>query len=130
MTFMEALIALRPGEGWTLKGPSNLVKDVVWNNPDIIPPTQEEIDTWIKQNTIKRTLEIFNLERSELMSKYDWYFIRKIRTGQDVPKEVEEYLNELAAMDDKPGFAPKLTMQRRKYIIDPSSVSWPKPPVL
>lgn len=130
MNFTEAVIALRPNESWTLKGLSTNVSDIIWTNPDVIPPTQKEVDDWIAETKAKKTIEIFNEERQKLMAKYDWYYIRKIRTGQAVPTEVDEYMESLANLDKSPDFAPKLTVEKRRYIIDKTSVNFPTEPQL
>ena len=56
MKLENAISALRPGEKWILPG-EQILENVIWENPNIIPPTQQEVDQEIERQERQRELQ-------------------------------------------------------------------------
>ena len=115
----DAIRAIHPDAQFTT------VDEVIteWNSPDIIQPTQEELDTKLKELKENQPYKLLREERNRLIAETDWTQLKDITLDSIREKNWKEYRQALRDLPAKSN--PKLNEYGR---LDMKSVSWPDKP--
>ena len=115
----DAIRAIHPDAQFTT------VDDVIteWNSPDIIQPTQEELDTKLTELKAAEPMRQLRVERNKLIAETDWTQLKDI--DLDIIRE-RNWKNYRQALRDLPAKSnPKLNTFG---VLDMKSVVWPDKP--
>ena len=115
----DAIRAIHPDAQFTT------VDDVIteWNSPDIIQPTQEELDTKLTELKAAEPMRQLRVERNKLIAETDWTQLKDI--DLDIIRE-RNWKNYRQALRDLPAKSnPKLNSFG---VLDMKSVVWPDKP--
>ena len=115
----DAIRAIHPDAQFTT------VDEVIteWNSPDIIQPTQEELDTKLKELKENQPYKLLREERNRLIAETDWTQLKDITLDSIREKNWKEYRQALRDLPAKSN--PKLDSFGN---LDMSSVTWPDKP--
>ena len=115
----DAIRAIHPDAQFTT------VDEVIteWNSPDIIQPTQEELDTKLTELKAAEPMRQLRLERNKLIAETDWTQLKDI--DLDIIRE-RNWKNYRQALRDLPSKSnPKPDGSGK---LDMSSITWPDKP--
>ena len=115
----DAIRAIHPDAQFTT------VDDVIteWNSPDIIQPTQEELDTKLNELRAAEPMRQLRVQRNKLIAETDWTQLKDI--DLDIIRE-RNWKNYRQALRDLPAKSnPKLNSFG---VLDMKSVVWPDKP--
>ena len=115
----DAIRAIHPDAQFTT------VDEVIteWNSPDIIQPTQEELDTKLKELKENQPYKLLREEWNRLIAETDWTQLKDV--DLDIIRE-RDWKNYRQALRDLPSKStPKLNSFGG---LDMSSVNWPDKP--
>ena len=115
----DAIRAIHPDAQFTT------VDDVIteWNSPDIIQPTQEELDTKLTELKAAEPMRQLRIQRNKLIAETDWTQLKDI--DLDIIRE-RNWKNYRQALRDLPAKSkPELDNNGN---LDMSSVTWPDKP--
>ena len=112
----HALISLRPGAQWTLRGDD--ISGLEWIDTKQTQPTETEIYSKISELDNAEAMRLLRIERDARISKTDWRASSDL-TLTDAWKTYRQALRDIT----------KQTPQLNKnYELDLTSVSWPTEP--
>lgn len=100
----DALITLRPGAEWVLRG-----DDLEWLDSTQTEPTQEQIDEEIQRLTFAEPMVAVRVERDRLLAECDWWCV-----SDREPSQVQ--LDYRIALRDFPS------------VVDVQNIVWPVKP--
>ena len=115
----DAIRAIHPDAQFTT------VDEVIteWNSPDIIQPTQEELDAKLTELKAAEPMRQLREERNKLIAETDWTQLKDI--DLDIIRE-RNWKNYRQALRDLPAKSnPKLDSSGK---LDMSSITWPDKP--
>ena len=115
LTKHDALISLKPGEGWSWPGFD--YKDLNWQGSST-KPTESEIDAELTKLNNAEPMTQLRYERNKKIAESDW------RANSDVTLSNEWKTYRQALRDITSGASPKLDSVGR---LDMTSVTWPTP---
>ena len=113
----EALISLRPGAQWTLRG--NTYSGIDWLDSNQTKPEEIEVTNKIKVLDDAEPMRLLRIERDRRIAKTDWRASSDL-TLADAWKTYRQALRDLPA-----SASPKLNSY---YELDLTSVNWPTEP--
>ena len=113
----HALIALKPGVEWTLRGSD--YSGLEWLDSSQTKPTETEINSKISELDRQEAMELLRVERDIRIAKTDWRASSDL-TLSDAWKTYRQALRDLPA-----SASPKLDSN---YELDLTSVTWPTEP--
>ena len=113
----HALIALKPGAQWTLRG--NDYSGLEWLDSSQTKPTETEVNSKISALDLAETMRLLRIERDTRIAKTDWRASSDL-TLSDAWKTYRQALRDLPA-----SATPKLNSE---YNLDLTSVTWPTEP--
>ena len=116
LTKHDALISLKPGEGWSWAGFD--YKDLNWEGKST-KPTEAEIDAELTKLNNAEPMAQLRFERNKKIAESDW------RANSDVTLSDEWKTYRQALRDITSGASPKLDSVGR---LDMTSVTWPTEP--
>ena len=112
----HALISLRPGAQWTLRGDD--ISGLEWIDTKQTQPTETEIYSKISELDNAEAMRLLRVERDTRIAKTDWRASSDL-TLSDAWKTYRQALRDIT----------KHTPQLNKYYeLDLTSVSWPTEP--
>jgi len=113
----SALIALKPGAEWTLRGSD--YSGLEWLDSSQTKPTETEVNSKISSLDAAEAMRLLRIERDARIAKTDWRASSDI-TLADAWKTYRQALRDLPA-----SATPKLDVN---YELDLTSVTWPTEP--
>ena len=113
----DALIALKPGAEWTLRGSD--YTGLTWLDSSQTKPTETEINSKISSLDSAEAMRLLRIERDTRIAKTDWRASSDL-TLADAWKTYRQALRDLPA-----SATPKLNSN---YELDLTSVTWPTEP--
>ena len=113
----HALIALKPGAQWVLRG--NDYSGLEWLDSSQTKPTETEVNSKISELDNAEAMRLLRIERDARIVKTDWRASSDL-TIADAWKTYRQALRDLPA-----SATPKLNSD---YELDLTSVSWPTEP--
>ena len=113
----HALIALKPGAEWTLRG--NDYSGLEWLDSSQTKPTETEVNSKISELDNAEAMRLLRIERDARIVKTDWRASSDL-TIADAWKTYRQALRDLPA-----SATPKLNSD---YELDLTSVTWPTEP--
>jgi len=113
----SALIALKPGAEWTLRGSD--YSGLEWLDSSQTKPTETEVNSKISSLDAAEAMRLLRIERDARIAKTDWRASSDI-TLADAWKTYRQALRDLPA-----SATPKLDSN---YELDLTSVTWPTEP--
>ena len=113
----HALIALKPGAQWVLRG--NDYSGLEWLDSSQTKPTETEVNSKISELDNAEAMRLLRIERDVRIAKTDWRASSDL-TLADAWKTYRQALRDLPA-----SATPKLDSN---YELDFSSVTWPTEP--
>tara|TARA_Y200000002_G_scaffold336135_1_gene304119 strand:- start:42 stop:416 length:375 start_codon:yes stop_codon:yes gene_type:complete len=117
----SALIALKPGALWTLRGDTYSGLD--WQDSSQTKPTETEITNKITALDAVEAVRLLRIQRDRLLKECDWVVTKASETGV---AETDAWKTYRQALRDLPASAsPSLDSD---YRLDLSSVTWPTKP--
>ena len=117
----SALIALKPGALWTLRGDTYSGLD--WQDSSQTKPTETEITNKITALDAVVAVRLLRIQRDRLLKECDWVVTKASETGV---AETDAWKTYRQALRDLPASAsPSLDSD---YRLDLSSVTWPTKP--
>ena len=119
----DAIKALRPNSGYTLRG--DTYSGLEWDSSNSDEkPTEEELDSKLTAlKTTEKPMELLREERDRLIGQSDWRITKAKETSTNIPAAWKTYRQ---ALRDLPASStPKLNSEDN---LDMSSVTWPTPP--
>ena len=112
----SALLALRPGAEWVLRGTEYSGLDWVDSGQQ---PSKEEVEAKIKELDAAEPMRLLRIERDNKIAETDWRVLPDQTPSDD-------WINYRQALRDLPASAsPKLDSN---YELDSSSFTWPTEP--
>ena len=112
----SALLALRPGAEWVLRGTEYSGLDWVDSGQQ---PSKEEVESKIKELDAAEPMRLLRIERDNKIAETDWRVLPDQTPSDD-------WINYRQALRDLPASAsPKLDSN---YELDSSSFTWPTEP--
>ena len=116
----DAIRAIHPDAQFTT------VNEVIteWNSPDIIQPTQEELNAKLIELKANEPFKLLREERNRRLAECDWIVTKNAEYGYNISKEWRTYRQ---ALRDLPSitYKPELT---EFGSLKMDSVAWPTPP--
>ena len=94
-----------------------------WKGPGIVPPSQDELDTKLKELKENQPYKLLREERNRLIAETDWTQLKDITLDSIREKNWKEYRQALRDLPAKSN--PKLDSLGD---LDFSSVTWPDKP--
>ena len=118
----SALIELKPGAEWTLRG--DTYADLEWLDKLQPKPTEEEVNTKVSELEKNEPHRLLREERNKRLAECDWVVTKYAEYGYNIPKEWRTYRQ---ALRDLPSitYKPELT---EFGSLKMDSVAWPTPP--
>ena len=117
----SALIELKPGAEWTLRG--DTYADLEWSDKIQTQPTEDELNAKIAELEVAEPFRLLRIERNKLISETDWTQLKDISLDSIREKNWKEYRQALRDLPN--GSTPKLDSRGQ---LDMSSVTWPDKP--
>ena len=117
----SALVALKPGALWTLRGDTYSGLD--WQDSGQTKPTETEITNKITALDAIEAVRLLRIQRDRLLKECDWVVTKALETGvaeSDAWKTYRQALRDLPA-----SASPSLDSD---YRLDLTSVTWPTKP--
>ena len=117
----SALVALKPGALWTLRGDTYSGLD--WQDSGQTKPTETEITNKITELDAVEAVRLLRIQRDRLLKECDWVVTKALETGvaeSDAWKTYRQALRDLPA-----SASPSLDSD---YRLDLTSVTWPTKP--
>ena len=116
---VSALLALKPGAEWTIRGDN--YSDIEWLDKSQTIPTEEELNNKIAELQAEEPYRLLREERNRLIAETDWTQGRDIILSNDTDwKTYRQALRDLPSKSN-----PKLDSVGN---LDMSSVTWPTKP--
>ena len=112
----HALIALKPGAQWTLRGDD--ISGLEWVDTKQTQPTETEINSKIAELDNAEPMRLLRIERDVRIAKTDWRASSDL-TLADVWKTYRQALRDITTQTPKLG---------SDYELDLTSVTWPTEP--
>ena len=121
LTLADAIRALRPNSGYTLRG--DTYSGLEWDSSNSDPkPTEEELDSKLTAlKTTEKPMELLREERTKILAQSDWM----ANSDVTMSDEWKTYRQALRDLPSKSGISPKLNSNDD---LDISSITWPTPP--
>tara|TARA_B100001093_G_C26511009_1_gene877505 strand:+ start:399 stop:773 length:375 start_codon:yes stop_codon:yes gene_type:complete len=117
----SALVALKPGALWTLRGDTYSGLD--WQDSSQTKPTETEITNKITALDAVEAVRLLRIQRDRLLKECDWVVTKASETGV---AETDAWKTYRQALRDLPASAsPSLNSD---YRLDLTSVTWPTKP--
>ena len=117
----SALVSLKPGALWTLRGDTYSGLD--WQDSSQTKPTETEITNKITALDAVEAVRLLRIQRDRLLKECDWVVTKASETGV---AETDAWKTYRQALRDLPTSAsPKLNSN---YDLDLTSVTWPTKP--
>ena len=117
----SALVALKPGALWTLRGDTYSGLD--WQDSGQTKPTETEITNKITALDAIEAVRLLRIQRDRLLKECDWVVTKASETGV---AETDAWKTYRQALRDLPASAsPSLDSD---YRLDLTSVTWPTKP--
>ena len=117
----SALLALKPGALWTLRGDTYSGLD--WQDSSQTKPTETEITNKITALDAVEAVRLLRIQRDRLLKECDWVVTKASETGV---AETDAWKTYRQALRDLPASAsPSLDSD---YRLDLTSVTWPTKP--
>lgn len=118
----SALIELKPGAEWTLRG--DTYADLEWLDKLQPKPTEEEVNAKITELEVAEPFRLLREERNRRLAECDWIVTKNAEYGQNISKEWRTYRQ---ALRDLPSisYRPELN---EFGALKMDSVAWPTPP--
>ena len=117
----SALLELKPGAEWTLRG--DTYADLEWLDKNQTKPTEEEVNAKISELEKEEPMRLLRQERNKLLAETDWMTIKYLESGIAMSASWKDYRQKLR---DLPQISnPKLNSDG---LLDMTSVTWPTPP--
>ena len=117
---VDALLILSPNAEFVLTDG----KIVEWNSPEIPQPTEEEINTKLKELEAAEPFRLLREERNRRLTACDWVVTKNAEYGQNISKEWRAYRQ---ALRDLPSISYRPELDEFGYL-KMDSVAWPTPP--
>ena len=118
---VSALLALKPGAEWTIRGDN--YSDIEWLDKSQTIPTEDELNNKIAELQAEEPYRLLREERNRLIAETDWTQLKDI--DLDIIRE-RNWKNYRQALRDLPAKSnPKLNSIGE---LDMSSVTWPTKP--
>ena len=117
---VDALLILSPNAEFVLTDG----KIVEWNSPEIPQPTEEEINTKLKELEAAEPFRLLREERNRRLTACDWVVTKNAEYGQNISKEWRAYRQ---ALRDLPSISYRPEIDVYGYL-KMDSVAWPTPP--
>ncbi len=117
---VDALLILSPNAEFVLTDG----KIVEWNSPEIPQPTEEEINTKLKELEAAEPFRLLREERNRRLTACDWVVTKNAEYGQNISKEWRAYRQ---ALRDLPSISYRPEIDEYGYL-KMDSVAWPTPP--
>ena len=117
----SALLELKPGAEWTLRG--DTYADLEWLDKNQTKPTEEEVNAKISELEKEEPMRLLRQERNKLIAETDWMTIKYLESGIAMSaswKDYRQLLRDLPQISN-----PKLNSDGS---LDMTSVTWPTPP--
>ena len=115
-TISDAILILRPGAEWILRGDD--LSGLEWLDSSYTIPTETEINSKISELDAAEPMRLLRIERDERIAKTDWRASSDL-TLSDAWKTYRQALRDITKQ------TPQLN---KKYELDLTSVSWPTEP--
>ena len=112
----HALIALKPGAQWTLRGDD--ISGLEWVDTKQTQPTETEINSKISELDNAEEMRLLRIERDTRIAKTDWRASSDL-TLSDAWKTYRQALRDITTQTPKLG---------SDYELDLTSVTWPTEP--
>ena len=112
----HALVALKPGAQWTLRGDD--ISGLEWLDSSQTKPTETEINSKISELDYAEAMRLLRIERDARIVKTDWRASSDL-TLTDAWKTYRQALRDITTQ------TPKLDSN---YQLDLTSVTWPTEP--
>ena len=117
----SALLELKPGAEWTLRG--DTYAGLEWLDKNQTKPTEEEVNAKISELEKEEPMRLLRQERNKLIAETDWMTIKYLEIGIAMSASWKDYRQKLR---DLPQISnPKLNSDGS---LDMTSVTWPTPP--
>ena len=116
-TIADALLSLKPGAQWTLRG--DTYSGIEWLDSNQTIPTETEINNKIVELDNSEAMRLLRVERDTRIAKTDWRASSDLTLSDDW-KTYRQALRDLPA-SASPGL-------NSDYELDLTSVSWPTEP--
>jgi|APGre2960657373_1045057.scaffolds.fasta_scaffold15683_2 hypothetical protein len=121
-TINDALYYLRPSSLWSINSLGNISWDP--SNDDACP-SNEELEQALITLSASEPFVKLRSERNRLLSECDWIVIKAVSSGQQIPNEWIQYMQELR---DLPSHVVPQLDELGNLLL--SSVQWPKKPII
>ena len=118
----SALIELKPGAEWTLRG--DTYADLEWLDKIQTKPTEEEVNTKVTELEVAEPHKLLREERDKRLTACDWVVAKHTEHGKMVPEDWKIYrqaLRDLPSISYRPELNSDGTLKM-------DSVAWPTPP--
>ena len=112
----QALLSLRPGAEWTLRG--NDYSGLTWLDTKQTQPTETEVNSKISELDNAEAMRLLRIERDVRIAKTDWRASSDL-TLADAWKTYRQALRDITTQTPKLG---------SDYELDLTSVTWPTEP--
>lgn len=112
----HALLELAPGTKWVIRGDSNDIGNLEWNDLSIKKPSKIAIDAWLKEKNDSEPMRLLRIERDARLAKTDW------QASSDRTMTREQIAYRKALRDITNTATPKLLANGK---LDLTSVDWP-----
>ena len=124
LSLADAIRALRPNSGYTLRG--DTYSGLEWDSSNSDPkPTEEELDSKLTAlKTTEKPMELLREERTKILAQSDWMANSDV-TMSDEWKTYRQALRDLPKTHPVNYGDPKLDSNGN---LDMSSITWPTPP--
>ena len=119
----DAIRALRPNSGYTLRG--NVYSGLEWDSSNSdVKPTEEEVNAKFTELNNELPMRLLREERTRILSESDWMANSDV-TISDEWKTYRQALRDLPKVHPVNYGDPKLDSNGN---LDMSSITWPTPP--
>ena len=122
ITFVEALIALKPKAQWILNDLN--YSGLEWKDENQTKPTEEEVNSKLEELKVEEPLRLLRIERDKRLTECDWVVAKHIEHGKMVPEKWKIYRQ---ALRDLPNISYRPQLDKNGFL-DMNSVAWPTPP--
>ena len=121
-TITEALIELKPGAEWTLRG--DTYADLEWLYGSQPKQTEDEVTVKIAELQTAEPFRLLRIERNKRLAECDWIVSKNVEYGQNISIPWRNYRQ---ALRDLPNITYKPELDEFGYL-KMDSVAWPTPP--
>jgi len=120
LSLADAIMALRPNSGYTLRG--NVYSGLEWDSSNSdAKPTEEEVNAKFTELNNELPMKLLRKERTKILAQSDWM----ANSDVTMSDEWKTYRQALRDLPSKSGISPKLNSNDD---LDMSSVTWPTSP--